>query len=469
VLDIVALLDVLVSPQHDLSMARALRSPLFNLPDDALVQIVLAKADAKQSWFDVLQNEELLMRDLKGLGPVLTRYKALLDTLPPHDALQAIYDSGDVLARFAAAAPSANRAAVLSNLRALLSAALQVDGGRYATPYAFVRALKAGGLQAPAAVNPDAVRLLTIHGAKGLEAQAVLLLDTDTAPRNLESMSVLIDWPGEAAAPHKFVFLLSESTPPACAVNTLAAEVAARQREELNALYVAVTRAKTTLAISSIEPYREAPHSWWQRLHGLANETAVPDATVAAQQDHADTFSLPDLPDLSASPDLPVLVKPASPPTPPEQDVDSLSARIGKAMHRLLEFNDLASPAVSRVAREFGLNAEQSTDAQAMARCIRYGDAAWAWDDSVIQWQGNEVELNHQGHTFRLDRLVQRKDPGHVGDWWVLDYKSATSPQKQADLVSKMKTYTAALQAIYPNQTVKAAFLTADGQVVPVS
>ena len=46
-----------------------------------------------------------------------------------------------------------------------------------------------------------------------------------------------------------------------------------RQREELNALYVALTRARHTLAISSIEPYRAAERSWWQRLATLA--TAV--------------------------------------------------------------------------------------------------------------------------------------------------------------------------------------------------
>ena len=53
-----------------------------------------------------------------------------MDTLPPHDALHTIYQHGDVLARFAAAAPAAQRMAVLANLRALLSAALQHDGGR---------------------------------------------------------------------------------------------------------------------------------------------------------------------------------------------------------------------------------------------------------------------------------------------------------------------------------------------------
>jgi ATP-dependent helicase/nuclease subunit A len=94
------------------------------------------------------------------------------------------------------------------------------------------------------------VRLLTIHGAKGLEAQAVLLLDTDTPERNAETMGVLVDWPGEAAFPAKFVFLASESQPPACAVATLEAERAERGREELNALYVALTRARHTLVLS---------------------------------------------------------------------------------------------------------------------------------------------------------------------------------------------------------------------------
>ncbi|MBC7608867.1 MAG: UvrD-helicase domain-containing protein [Polaromonas sp.] len=459
VLDIVALLDALVSPQHDLSLARALRSPLFNLSDDALVQIVLTKGDSKLSWFEVLQNQELLAHEFVGLSGTLSRYKALLDALPPHDALQAIYDSGDVLARFAAAAPAASRGTVLSNLRALLAAALQVDGGRYATPYAFVRALKAGGLQAPAAVNPDAVRLLTIHGAKGLEAEAVLVLDTDTAPRGADSMSVLVDWPGEALAPHKFVFLISESAPPACATETLVQEQNARRREELNALYVAITRAKNTLVVSSIEPYREAPDSWWQRLHGLSDIEAIPALAVVTEPLESGGFALPELPEF---------VTGASPAPQPVIKFDPVAARIGKAMHRLLEFNDVSNPVVNRVAREFGLNPEQATQAQAMANCIRHGAAAWAWDASVVQWQGNEVELTHQGDTFRLDRLVQRRDAGHEGHWWVLDYKSAVSPQRQVELVIKMKTYMAAMEAIYPGQTVKAAFLTGDGQVVMV-
>ncbi len=68
VLDIVALLDVLVSPQHDLSLARALRSPLFGLSDAALVQIALAQGNSKVPWFDLLQKSELLAPEIRAPG-----------------------------------------------------------------------------------------------------------------------------------------------------------------------------------------------------------------------------------------------------------------------------------------------------------------------------------------------------------------------------------------------------------------
>ena len=477
VLDIVALLDALVSPQHDLSLARALRSPLFGLPDQALVQIVQARGDSSISWFEVLQKSELVAPVFIGLAAQLMRYKGWVDSLSPHDALQAIYHDGDVLARFAEAAPAASRGTVLANLRAVLGVALQLDGGRYATPYAFVRALKAGGLRAPAAVNPDAVRLLTIHGAKGLEAQVVLLLDTDTVERSADSMSVLVDWPGESAAPQKFVFLVSESRPPACAQDALAEEQAARAREELNALYVALTRARGTLAVSSIAPHRETTHSWWQRLQPFA--VPVPEATAqlgtlgAVQHVGGNaTFELPELPDLPGLPALPASKRLTESLADASALPDSDSSRLGQAMHRLLEWDvHTATPPVldrltALVARAFRLTPAELEAALAMAGRIRSGEAAWAWDPAVLAWQGNEVALVHAGQLLRPDRLVQRRDPGHEGHWWVLDYKSAHQPQRSPEKVAQLQAYRAAIRAIYPGQAVKAAFLTGAGALI---
>jgi ATP-dependent helicase/nuclease subunit A len=392
------------------------------------------------------------------------RWKGWLDELPPHDALQRIYVDGDVLARFVAAAPAARRGTVLANLRALLGVSLALEGGRYATPYSFVRALKAGGTLAPVAVNGEAVRLLTIHGAKGLEAEAVLLLDTDTVERNADSMSVLIDWPGEAAEPRKFVFLVSESRPPACAQDALATEQAARKREELNALYVAMTRARHTLVISSIEPYRATTDSWWQRLQGLMAPlepaSDAPSIKVAAHP-ATDVFQLQELPVLPALPTPAALAA--------AEREDAASARIGKAMHRLLEWGcDLSAEQVTAAAREFRLSPAQAAEAAGLARRIRAGDGAWAWQPDVVAWQGDEVDLVYQGQPLRLDRLVQRKDAGFEGQWWVLDYKSAPEPERQPVLVAQLQAYRSAVQRIYPGTRVKAAFLTGQGTVVEV-
>ena len=465
--DIVALLDVLVSNQHDLSLARALKSPLFGVSDDTLLALALRQRAHKLPWFGLLQQEWPPGSELHSVGATLLRWKAWLDLLPPHDALQAIYSDGDVLARFAVAAPAAQRDTVLANLSALLAAALQIGGGRYATPYALVRALKAGGVVAPAAVNGLAVRLLTIHGAKGLEAHAVVLLDTDTPERSPDTMGVLVDWPGHAQRPEKFVFMASESRPPACAVAALENERVQRRREELNALYVALTRARHTLVISSITPHREAPGSWWQRLCGLIAERVTvqpaPAATAnAALAGAVAGFHLKELPmaPTASATDQTGDADDASPAPPGD---DTPIARIGKAMHRLLEWGDASPQNATAAAREFALDAEQGVQAGDMAQRILQGQGAWAWDSALLEWQGNEVELMYQGEALRLDRLVQRKDSAH---WWVLDYKSTASPQHQPELVEQLQTYRSAVQQIYPGATVRAAFLTAQGELV---
>jgi ATP-dependent helicase/nuclease subunit A len=466
--DIVALLDVLVTNQHDLSMARALKSPLFGLSDDALITLALARKKQDRCWFELLRQAWAPGDELHGIGDILLRWKNWLDRLPPHDAIQAIYSDGDVLARFAMAAPAVQRDAVLANLRALLAASLQLGGGRYATPYAFVRALKAGGVQAPASVNDAAVRLLTIHGAKGLEAQAVVLLDTDTPERAGETMGVLVDWPAHAAQPRKFVFLAREAHPPACAVPTLEHEKTQRKREELNAMYVALTRARDTLVISSITPHRDATGSWWQRLSSLITERVVPAPLVAGRDispaGAAANFYLKELPVLPLNQILPAAPDGADDGHPPDEDTPL--ARVGKAMHRLLEWGNASDLNAAAAAREFGLDAEQGARAARQARQVLAGKGSWVWDETVLVWQGNEVELMYQGEPYRLDRLVRRKDTGH---WWVLDFKSTGSPQQQPALVEQMQTYRSAVQQVYLGDTVRAAFLTAGGELIELT
>jgi ATP-dependent helicase/nuclease subunit A len=455
--DLVALLDALVSPAHDLSLARALKSPLFSLSDAALVEIALRQRAQRRPWFELLQQEGW-SSELEGVGLRLLRWQQWVANLPPHDALHAIFEDGDVLARFVAAAPATLRAGVRASLLALLSAALQLDGGRYATPYAFVRALRAGGVPAPQMAAPQTVQLLTVHGAKGLEAELVLLLDTDAPPPPAETMGVLLDWPGEAEVPQGFVFLASEGKVPASVRTALAREEGERQREELNALYVALTRARQGLVLSSVAPHRDSGRSWWQRL--LPGCTALPVEALAATggtppvEDTAITLSV--LPDVYFE----------APRVPAAEVDDTPEARIGKAMHRLLEWTaldpqDWSVAQLQRAAAEFGLDAAQARQAVALARRILQGEGAWAWSGAEVDWQGNEVPVSVEGSVRRIDRLVRRRD----GSWWVLDYKSAARPQQQEELLAQLRGYRAAVQAASPGEPVRAAFLSALGRL----
>ena len=520
--DMVALLDVLVSPDHDLAMARVLKSPLFGASDQDLVQLALgqraasaASSTAAPSWSALLHDPEVAPAPLRDVAAKLLRWSDLLARLPVHDALTIIYREGDVLARYAARAEPASRARSVAQLNALLHAALALDGGRYSTPYALVRALRAPGVAGSVRADANAVQLLTIHGAKGLEAPLVLLLDTEPQAQNAETMGVLLNWPGQAPAPQQFVFLASAARPAASQVDAVARERAEREREELNALYVAMTRARRVLLLSASQPQRSAAASWWQRLLPWIGQEASPDAPRSAQggtraepaepvpanaqdsqpafgggdagrvagagedarADQApgarEVFSLRVLPELAAHRRLTQEPLPGASAEAPE----SLEARVGQAMHRLLEYLPLragayaapdnvpqwSAPRLRALAQAFALDAAQLARAQTMARTIACGAASWAWDSRCVAWWGNEVTLQVQGRTLRLDRLLRRQDSG---EWWVLDYKSAARPQDQPALRAQLAEYRQALIQLQPQQRVRAAFLSASGACV---
>jgi ATP-dependent helicase/nuclease subunit A len=481
--DIIALLDVLVSPGHDLSLARVLKSPLFGLDDAQLVEVALRRravdtgGATPSSWTAILHLGEGLSSTLVQAYGTLAQWKTWLDQLPPHDALHAIYEHGDVLARYVAAAPAGSREVVLANLHAVLQAALSLDGGRYSTAYGLVRALRSGGNAAPVQAQAGAVSLLTIHGAKGLEAPLVLLLDTDSEPPRSESMGVLVDWPGEAAHPRRFVFLASESDPPACVADALVTEQVARRREELNALYVAMTRAKCQLVLSSAEPRSPNPGSGWSRLAGLAEDVMLANDVEAAMSDVKNSVSnagsvsvAAPAPFVRVLPARHVRLQPAKVPTEP----DSLESRIGQAMHLLLERVPLLASGVQQVnhwsaqqrvqvARQFALDADQLNAALSMALGVLQGAGAWAWDAAAIDWHANEVPIHQGGQLLRIDRLVHHRQQDA---WWVLDYKSSVQPDHQPELRAQLWGYREAIARTYPQQRVLAAFLTPQGALL---
>ncbi|MCZ2105725.1 MAG: UvrD-helicase domain-containing protein [Burkholderiales bacterium] len=474
--DVLALVDALVSPGHDLALARALKSPLIGATDDDLAHLALAARAAPPGgagWLDLLSTTQLLTLDGQALHADLMQYRAWLLGLPPHDALQAIYQHRDVLARFAAAAPAPERAQVLAQLRALLAAALGVQGGRFLTAYQWLRALRRQHLPVPRHAAPGVVQLLTVHGAKGLEAAEVLLLDAAAAPPRGRGAGVLIDWPGAARAPLRLAFLASDSQPPPSLAELAQREADAQAREELNALYVAMTRARSRLVLSGVTPHAQPASSWWQRLQPLAEPLPAPDAAPASAAPPPAgeaEFFMQKMPPAPVQQALAAINNEAS--TDPDAPPASAAARIGQAMHWLLE-HAADTPAgwhprrAAQARRRFALDAAQATHAEAVARRILEGAAAWAWSDEHVLEAFNEVELTHQGQRLRIDRLVRRRASATEPEaWWVLDYKSAFHPERDAALQEQLARYRAAVERLHPGAVVRVAFLSGEGRVV---
>ena len=521
--DIAALLDVLVSPENNLALAQVLRSPVFGLDDEALIALyqqvenaqknsisapeptgaastdkgngtpeIWTKTNTKKiSWWDVLQQagQDTSTADwpesLREAARQLNHWKTLCHKLPPHDLLDAIYNQGAILPRYAQAVPEAMREEVMANLKALLQQSLTLNSGRYATPYNFVRVLRKQGIKSEYPEGADAVELLTIHGAKGLEARGIILLDTDPLAARAERFSVLMDWPAQCSAPVKFIFYINKKSLSDDAQALSQKEELADGREELNALYVAMTRARERLVFSALEARSSNARSWWHRLDEIKHVASLtPQATEIAQNEPPlpeETFGLKVLPPYQAAtdntdPDIYELIKAetglagVARMTVPVamsdmQTEETLSQRFGRAVHRFLELESVDQIHVQAISQEMLLSPRQISQAVAMVQTIlSHPQSGRFFNPQLFDSAYNEVELTHQGQVLRIDRLVQMKD----GHWWVLDYKSAAQPltQRQDEYMQQLGRYKAALTEIYPKSPVHAALITGNGEVL---
>ncbi|PKO63973.1 MAG: DNA helicase, partial [Betaproteobacteria bacterium HGW-Betaproteobacteria-17] len=255
--DVIALIETLLLPHADLKLAHVLKSPVFGCSDDNLLRVFAPGADPR-GWEQLLAlaAEPDCPATLARAAQLLIRWRAHCGTLPVHDLLDRIYFEGDVEARYAAAVPEAMRPQVAANLRAFMQLALTQDAGRYPTLAGFVRELAslvddadAAPGEGLAADGENAVRLLTIHGSKGLEAPIVWLLGGSDYARG-DSYAVLAPWPPEAPRPVHFSLFGRQDDRGAARESWFQEEGDLAQRESDNLLYVALTRAAQGLIVS---------------------------------------------------------------------------------------------------------------------------------------------------------------------------------------------------------------------------
>ena len=465
--DLVALLDVLASHGHSLSLAQALRSPLFGAGDQDLITLASCAARGGD-WWDALMNQEHDSAVLLRARTLLQQWDGDARQLPPHDLLDRIIHQGEYRERVAAVVSADQRAVALDAIDALLEQSLTLDGARCATPYNFVRAVKRRTIRVAPREHADSVRLLTIHGAKGLEARVVFVMDADPQPTAARTANVLVDWPVESEAPTRCAFVYSESRCPESLNAQLQFELAARQREELNGLYVAMTRAKEHLLFSATEPSRHADGpSWWARL-----------------TDHMQSWPLmPDPAPGQGGTDEAILLK-ALPVVPPTalQTVPQLTAdagesdlptrRLGRAVHRFLEWAGGAPIACPKqawpsLASQAALEFAASVD-EVLAigqRILESDDCARFFSGAGLRWVGNEVPVSDAGDVLRIDRLVQLDEDG-AKVWWVLDYKLAREPDQLHPYREQLLRYRDAVAALEAGTEVRCGFITSQGQLL---
>ena len=382
--------------------------------------------------------------------------------LPPHDLLDRVVDQGELMPRLAAAVPTERRVAAIAAVNALLALSLSLDGGRHASVYNFVRALRQRALSVRAPARKDAVQLLTVHGVKGLEAPCVWVVDADPRDPREAKPGVLIDWPVEQDAPRRVAFVADVASPCASLADLRAQDQAAAQREELNALYVAMTRARDLLVFSRTPPRRSDPRSsWWTRTrpHGVA--WSLSDATSTPRAAAAGTVAVTELPKPPGDAGgMPAAIAKAE---------DSLAAKLGRAVHRVLQWTtataraaDLGALAAAAVA-EFDLPLAAADVVASYARTIRNSPVLQRFfDPALFAWSADEFDIVSDGDALRIDRLV-RTGPAQRPTWWVLDYKLAFDAAADEGLRRQLTRYRDAVQELAGDAPVHAAFVTGDG------
>src|SRR5215468_532600 len=117
-------------------------------------------------------------------------------------------------------------------------------------------------------ITRDEVRVMTVHGAKGLEAPIVVIADTTTPPAGPpQRQPRLLSLPGTAAqGPNCLVWAGAKATDTAPV--SAARDCARREAEDeyRRLLYVAMTRAIDRLVICGAEGERARPEGCWWNL-----------------------------------------------------------------------------------------------------------------------------------------------------------------------------------------------------------
>ena len=504
IIDLMNLADALLLPRDDLALAVALKSPLFGLTDDDLFTLAWQRPGSLRHALSQHAGTSAPFKDaLRRLEACERRF-----TIETPFAFYAWLLGGDggrrrILKRLGHEATDA--------LDEFLELALSYERKAPASLQGFMAWLRAADTEVKRdmEITRDEVRVMTVHGAKGLEAPVVFLVDTTTSPSDTQRLR-LINLPQGNAAPNAsrvVVWAGRKADDPAGVAVARTARLADTEDEYRRLLYVAMTRAADRLIIGGCMPGNRSnirALSWYDLIDkGLANsgltlqeietaggkvkryvrpeDIALP-ATVAVAPVATAPISLPAWLRTSAPLEAPAdnLLRPSDPGEDAGHRVktgESIRERTralqrGTLVHRLLQsLPDFASAgrrdaATRYLARNAADWTEEEREALAASVIALIDDPRFA----EVFATGSRAEVSIVGRLQRpalppalvsgqIDRLVVT--PSEV---LIVDFKTNHAPPGQATeapvaYVRQLALYRAVLAKLYPKIPIRASLL----------
>jgi ATP-dependent helicase/nuclease subunit A len=483
VMDLMRLADALLLPDDDLALASVLKSPLFGLTEEQLFALAYGRKGSLRAALRARAND----LEFQDANARLERYAAWAGQ-PPFSFYAGILGSDGGRGRFyARLGPEAADA-----LDEFLEHALTYEREEAPTLQGFVAWLRAGDTQVKRDMDiaRDEVRVMTVHGAKGLEAPIVILADTTTPPKGPREPR-LLSFPLPNAAPDtpaSLVWAGRKVDDPAAIATARATAVRAAEDEYRRLLYVAMTRAADRLVVAGSRGVNRIPDGCWYQLIETAlkaeavEEPAddgagtvwrwrkVPGETPAAPPDGAGEAATHDVPDwlkrkARAEAVTPHAIAPSR--TLTTRFADPRAFARGRVIHRLLQALPAIAPerrteaARRHVARvsELGESEREAIVAEVLRVLNDARFAALFSPDARAEVPLAGVLADGRRVSGVVDRLA-------VIDTTVLiaDYKSdRTVPgsieQVPLTYVSQLALYRAVLRRLYPNHSVRAALV----------
>ncbi len=486
VMDLLSLARFCLLPQDELSLAEILKSPLFGLDDDDL--FALCRGRRAKLW--------TVLRERAGENPkwghaaqILSKLRAQADFAAPFEFFASVLGAGGGKAQMLGRlGPDA-----ADPLDEFLAACLDFERSHPPSLQRFLAWFEAGGTDIKRDMERahGQVRVMTVHGAKGLEAPIVFLPDTCQLPKAPSPPM----WSADAPA---FPLWWPSGADGSAMVD--AAKNAARAREIAEykrLLYVAATRARDRLIVCGWCDKDPAKESWYETLQaaietrpgvthgtGIDGNTAVVSyekpATLEAQKADAGVQA-------RAAGDAPVWLRRGDAPeepVPPKPLVPSREGQMpaaasplagaradaikrGSLIHRLLQtLPDLPADARDAAARRFLARPGHALDEAQQDEIARETLALFDLPDFAEALSGQGLaeapivaQVGGRALSGRIDRLVVRDDA-----IFVLDYKTNRPPPERvedvpAEYVAQLAAYRAALAPLYPGRPIRAGLV----------